>query len=107
MVAKISHGSNLYGAITYNQEKVEAGQASVIFSQDILFSPDLTYNVKQAVMSFDLHMLMNKRTKKPVVHISLNPDPKEKISDEQAKQIAQKYMVSMGYGSQQIGRAHV
>lgn len=100
MIAKINHGNSLYGAITYNQEKVDAGEASVIYSQEILFSPDLTYNVPDCVMSFDVQMTANKRTQKPVVHISLNPDPGDVIDDEKAKRIAQKYMEAMGYEKQ-------
>lgn len=100
MVSKISHGSNLYGAILYNQEKVDAGQASIIYSQDILCSPELTYNIEDSVKSFDVQMTANQRTKKPVIHISLNPDPRDKVDDEKAKLIAQKYLDTMGYGQQ-------
>lgn len=100
MVSKINHGSNLYGAILYNQEKVDAGQASVIYSQDILCSPELTYNIEDCVKSFDIQMTANQRTKKPVIHISLNPDPKDEVDDEKAKLIAQKYLDTMGYGQQ-------
>ena len=34
------------------------------------------------------------------MHISLNPDPKDKLSDEQLTKIAQEYMQKMGYGDQ-------
>lgn len=100
MVSKINHGSNLYGAIMYNQEKVDAGQASVIYSQDILCSPELTYDIENCVKSFDIQMTANQRTKKPVIHISLNPDPRDKVDDAKAKLIAQKYLDTMGYGQQ-------
>lgn len=100
MVAKIMHGNDLWGAISYNQNKVDEEKASVVHSQDILFSPDLTYNIKDTVMSFDYQMLRNNRTKKPVIHISLNPDPKDNVNDDKAKLIAQKYMDIMGYGKQ-------
>jgi hypothetical protein len=30
MVAKISHGSSLYGALSYNQEKVDEGLGKVL-----------------------------------------------------------------------------
>lgn len=50
--------------------------------------------------SFDLQMIANKRTKKPVVHISLNPDPRDTVDDETAKLIAQEYLDKMGYGKQ-------
>jgi hypothetical protein len=44
--------------------------------------------------------LANKRTEKPVLHISLNPDPKDNLTDEQLSEIAQIYMQKMGYGDQ-------
>ena len=39
-------------------------------------------------------------TEKPVVYISLNPDPKDILTDEQYTQIAQDYMEKMGFGDQ-------
>jgi hypothetical protein len=43
---------------------------------------------------------MNSRTEKTVFHASLNPDPKDKLSDEQLSEIAQVYMQKLGYGNQ-------
>lgn len=40
------------------------------------------------------------RTKKPVIHISLNPHPDDKITDEQFSAIAQEYIEKMGYANQ-------
>jgi hypothetical protein len=39
-------------------------------------------------------------TKKPVIHVSLNPHPDDKLTDEQLTEIGQKYMERLGYGSQ-------
>jgi hypothetical protein len=52
------------------------------------------------LQSFEPYLLANKRTEKPVLHISINPDPKDKLSDEQLSEIAQTYMQKMGYGDQ-------
>ncbi|MDR1632214.1 MAG: relaxase/mobilization nuclease domain-containing protein, partial [Dysgonamonadaceae bacterium] len=46
------------------------------------------------------YLLANKRTEKPVLHVSLNPDPKDVLSDEQLVEIAQIYLQKMGYGDQ-------
>lgn len=100
MVAKISHSNNLYGVLCYNQNKVDEKEASVLFSQDILFSQERKYNVEDCMKSFETFLLTNKKTKNPVVHISLNPDPRDVVDDETAKQIAQEYMTSLGYGNQ-------
>ena len=32
MVAKISTGGNMFGALAYNQNKVDSGEAKVLFS---------------------------------------------------------------------------
>ncbi|GHT03217.1 mobilization protein [Bacteroidia bacterium] len=52
------------------------------------------------MQSFENYLLANKRTEKPVIHLSINPDPKDKLSDEQLSEIAQTYMQKMGYGEQ-------
>lgn len=100
MVAKINKGSSLYGALSYNQEKVDNGEATVINSQGILHDENMNYNINDCMRSFELYMIANNRTKKPVVHISLNPDPKDIIDDDNAALIAQDYMEQMGYGEQ-------
>lgn len=40
------------------------------------------------------------RTEKPVVHISLNPDPEDRLSDDELTDIAAEYMEGMGWGGQ-------
>ena len=40
------------------------------------------------------------RTKKPVIHISLNPHPDDRLSEEQFSAIALEYIERMGYGNQ-------
>jgi hypothetical protein len=45
-------------------------------------------------------MPKNFRTEKPVIHISLNPDPKDTLTDGQLSEIAEKYMERMGWGDQ-------
>ena len=36
MIAKISHGSSLYGVLAYNQLKVDERHADVLFSETLL-----------------------------------------------------------------------
>lgn len=38
--------------------------------------------------------------RKPVVHISLNPDPEDRLSDDELTDIAAEYMEGMGWGGQ-------
>ena len=115
MVAKISRGSSLFGALSYNQSKVDLEQGKIILSNRILANKYGDIDVSSTMHSFDLHLNNNKQTEKPILHISLNPHPDDVLSDEQLKDIAQEYMDKMGYGNQpfivykheDIERAHI
>ncbi len=90
----------MYGALTYNYQKVEKENAQVLFTQKIIEVPDGSYSIQQLSRSFELYLLTNRRTEKPILHISLNPDPKDKVSDTDFENMAQDYMKQMGYGNQ-------
>lgn len=100
MVAKISSGSSLYSALAYNHQKVNAGEAKVLFTNNMVEPKDGNFSVGICTGSFEPYLVANKRTENPVIHISLNPDPKDKLSDEQFAQIAEEYMQKLGYGNQ-------
>jgi hypothetical protein len=100
MVAKIGRGQNLTGVLSYNQLKVEKENAEVLFTNKMLETPDGNYTIAQMFRSFEPYLLANRKTEKAVLHISLNPDPKDNVSDEKFNAIAQEYMQKMGYGEQ-------
>jgi hypothetical protein len=100
MIAKINSSNNLYGALSYNQTKVDERHAQVIFANNMIEPKDGNFDINICLQSFEPYLLANKRTEKPVLHISLNPDPKDRLSDEQLSEIAQVYMQKMGYGEQ-------
>jgi hypothetical protein len=100
MVAKISSGNNIHDALSYNQNKVDANHAKVIFTHKMLESLDGKFDVGMCLQSFEPYLLANRRTEKPVLHVSLNPDPKDVLSNEQLSEIARIYMQKMGYGDQ-------
>jgi hypothetical protein len=100
MIAKIGRGSNLYGALAYNQLKVEKENGQVLYTNKIIETPEGSYAVSQLLRSFEPYLMANRKTEKPILHISLNPDPKDKVSDEQFEELAQKYMQKMGYAEQ-------
>ncbi|MCX2680772.1 relaxase/mobilization nuclease domain-containing protein [Galbibacter sp. EGI 63066] len=115
MVAKIGRGSYLYGALAYNQLKVENENGQVLLTNKMIETPHGQYSANQLTQSFEPYLVANRRTEKPVLHISLNPDPKDKVSDEKFRQMAQQYMEEMGYGKQpfvvfkhtDISRTHI
>ncbi len=100
MIAKIGKGENLYGAISYNQKKIDSENGQVLLLNKIPETLDNTYSANYLHQCFEPYLSANIRTEKPVRHISLNPDPKDKVSDAQFMEMAQEYMERMGYGKQ-------
>jgi hypothetical protein len=100
MVAKIGKGSNMYGAILYNQQKVDNENGAVLLLNKIPDTVDGSYSVAYFNKCFEPYLSVNIKTEKTVRHISLNPHPSDKVSDEQFMQMAQEYMERMGYGNQ-------
>ena len=56
--------------------------------------------IQHCIRSFEPYLAANRRTEKPVIHISLNPHPDDVLTDEQLTAIGQEYMEKMGYGNQ-------
>jgi len=100
MIAKIAHGEHLTGALEYNQRKVEEEKGTILYTNKMIECLNGDFTVAHMKRSFAPYLLANRKTEKPVIHISLNPDPRDKVSDELFIEIAQKYMQHMGYGEQ-------
>lgn len=100
MIAKIGKGSNMYGAILYNQQKVDNETGAVLLLNKIPDTVDGSYSVAYFNKCFEPYLSANIKTEKTVRHISLNPDPADKVSDEQFMEMAQEYMERMGYSNQ-------
>ena len=93
MIAKISHGGSLYGVLAYNQIKVDELHADVLFGNRIIEPPgDNPYTIEHISRSFGDYLTANRKTEKPILHISLNPDPKDCVSEEQFIKLAEQYM---------------
>ena len=45
MVAKISTGGNMFGALAYNQNKVDSGEAKVLFSNRMLSVSEISTRI--------------------------------------------------------------
>lgn len=102
MVAKISRGASLYGALAYNYNKVERGVAEILSGNriisDRLGQPSM--DIRLALLSFDDHLSSNRNTKKPVLHIAISPAPEDRLTDGQLEELTARYMEMMGYGGQ-------
>lgn len=100
MIAKIGKGMNIFGAVAYNQLKVEKENGKVLIAHRIPEPLDGHLTTAQICRSFEPYLLANNKTEKPVRHISLNPDPSDKVSDERFMEMAEQYMKEMGYANQ-------
>ena len=102
MVAKINRGASLYGAIIYNQQKVDEATARIIAGNRMItnsiYDPDRI--VRQTMFAFEGYLAANRNTEKPVLHISLNPTLDDNLTDSQFAELARAYMQKMGYGNQ-------
>ena len=102
MVAKINYGTSLYGALLYNHEKVGKGTAEILSGNRIISNRlgGPSEDMRLTLLSFENYLLANRRTEKPVMHVSLSPSPEDRLTDEQLSELADKYMERIGYGDQ-------
>lgn len=115
MIVKIGRSANLYGALAYNQLKVENENGRILFANKMIETASGHYSVAQLAQSFAPYLIANRNTEKHTLHISLNPDPNDKVSDDKFREMAELYMKEMGYGEQpfvvfkhtDIDRSHI
>ncbi|MBN9312862.1 MAG: relaxase [Chryseobacterium sp. 39-10] len=115
MIAKIGRSENLYSALAYNNLKIEKENGQILFANKIIETANGQYTVAQLAQSFAPYLLANRNTEKHTLHISLNPDPNDKVSDDKFREMAEQYMREMGYGEQpfivfkhtDIDRSHI
>lgn len=115
MIAKIGRSSNLFGTLSYNNSKMEKDKGEILLTNKMIETADGKYSVAQLSRSFEPYLLANRNTEKHTLHISLNPDPKDNVSNEKYRLMALQYMQDMGYGEQpfvvfkhtDIDRSHI
>ena len=100
MVAKISVGSSLFGALAYNGEKINKEQGRLLATNKIFNDGSGTVDIHRAMEDFMRYMPSVMRTEKPVIHISLNPHPDDRLTDTDFQNIAREYLEKLGYGNQ-------
>lgn len=100
MVAKISSNNSHFGTLLYNKNKLDKEEAKLLSSRNVYERVDGSFSMQTTIKSFEPYLIANKRTEKPIFHVSLNPNPKDTLTDEQYKDIADRYMEDMGYSNQ-------
>ena len=98
MVAKISLGNSLYGAICYNGEKINKEKGRLLDTNKIYNDGSGTVNIHRVYEDFMRWMPSHTKTERPMMHISLNPHPDDRLSDTDYTALAHEYMQKMGLG---------
>ena len=80
MIAKIHRGGQLLGVLLYNHNKVDKGLGEVLYTQKVIQPLQGSVGISEVSRSFAPYLYANIRTEKPILHISLNPDPNDKVS---------------------------
>ena len=97
MVAKISIGNSLYGALTYNGEKINKEKGRLLDTNKIYNDGSGSVDIHRAYEDFMRWIPTSSRTERPMMHISLNPHPDDVLSDTDFTRLAHEYMEKMGF----------
>ena len=100
MVAKISVGNSLYGALAYNGEKINEAKGRLLTTNRIYNDGSGMVDINKMMEGFITFLPTQMKVEKPVVHISLNPHPEDMLTDTELQDIAREYLERLGFGSQ-------
>jgi hypothetical protein len=99
MVARFVNGKNIRGMLHYNENKVTAGEARLLLASG--FAGDINqFNLEQKLQRFEHLTILNTRVKTNAVHITLNFDEQDKLSNVALQRISLSYMERIGFGDQ-------
>lgn len=99
MVAKVTSGQDIKGALNYNEQKVLQGTAQCIHTSGFMKDTSKLNFYDKLTRFTDLND-RNIRTKTNTLHISLNFDVSEKLNVDDLNSIASVYMEKIGFGDQ-------
>ncbi len=99
MVARFVNGKSIRGMLHYNENKVIAGEASLLLASG--FAADInSFSLEQKLQRFEHLTMLNNRVKTNAIHITLNFDGQDKLNNEVLQQITLSYMERIGFGDQ-------
>ncbi|SEA14758.1 Relaxase/Mobilisation nuclease domain-containing protein [Arachidicoccus rhizosphaerae] len=99
MVARIETGKSIRGVLVYNEKKVEASAARLLFASGFPMESDML-SFRNKVDFFKKFTRQNIRTKSNTLHITLNFSPKDRLDNDKLIEIAKAYMEGIGFGAQ-------
>ena len=86
-------------ALNYNEQKVQKGIAVCLGASGYLREGS-EMNFYQKLQGITRNHELNQKATTKTLHVSLNFDPSEKLSDDRLKAIADQYMEKLGFGEQ-------
>lgn len=99
MVAKITTPKSIEATLNYNEKKVQNGNAICLHAANYLNEAKYM-NFYQKLNGFERLNSLNERATTKTLHVSLNFDPSEKLSNNKLIDIAAAYMQNIGFGEQ-------
>lgn len=75
-------------------------QGRVLGANKIILPADGQIDIARMVENFNAFMPKTGKTKKPVLHISLNPHPDDRLTEQQYEILAREYLEKLGFGEQ-------
>lgn len=99
MVAKITIPKSVEAVLNYNEKKVQKGTAECLHAANYLIEAK-DMNFYQKLNGFEMLNNLNSRATTKTIHISLNFDPSEKLSNDKLIEVANVYMEKIGFGQQ-------
>lgn len=99
MVAKITTPHSILRVLNYNEKKVQKGAAECIYAGNFLLEAK-GLNFYNKLDTFKHRTELNQRATTNMLHISLNFNPTEKLSQEKLISIASVYMEKIGFSVQ-------
>jgi hypothetical protein len=99
MVAVVHQSSSVRNVLNYNEHKVKDGVAVCLEASGFIKEPS-DLNFFEKLRRFGKLTELNQRTQVNSLHISLNFDPSETLSDDLLREIAAAYMDKIGFGEQ-------
>ena len=84
--------------MTYNGEKINKEKGRLLDTNKIYNDGSGSVDIRRAYEDFMRWIPTSSRTERPMMHISLNPHPDDKLSDTDFTRLAHDYMQMMGLG---------
>jgi len=99
MIAKLSKGTSIKGALKYNENKVAEGSAELLNAHKFGKEKD-DLSFKEKVNKFKRYTDQNTRANVNSYHYSLNFHENDRVDNKQLKEIADRFMKAVKFGYQ-------